>query len=101
MLACLAVTCGGLCERRPKIRIAFLESGGGWIAPWLDRMDRHFDDQFFNDSSLKAQLGGAAERPGLSARYGPRSMTGMALASGMVSAGTRRFQGQKLRLSTR
>ena len=30
----------------------FLESGGGWIAPWLDRMDRHFDDQGFNDSGL-------------------------------------------------
>ena len=32
--------------------IGFLESGGGWIAPWLDRMDRHFDDQGFNDSGL-------------------------------------------------
>ena len=30
----------------------FLESGGGWIAPWLDRMDRHFEDQGFNDSGL-------------------------------------------------
>ncbi len=49
MLACLAVIWGGVCERHPKIRIAFLELGGGWIAPWLDRMDRHFDDQFFND----------------------------------------------------
>ena len=43
---------GGVCERHPKIRIGFLESGGGWIAPWLDRMDRHFDDQGFNDSGL-------------------------------------------------
>src|SRR5204863_204372 len=43
---------GGLCEKYPKIRIGFLESGGGWIAPWLDRMDRHFDDQGFNDSGL-------------------------------------------------
>jgi predicted TIM-barrel fold metal-dependent hydrolase len=52
MLACLAVIWGGVCEKHPKIRIAFLESGGGWIAPWLDRMDRHFDDQGFNDSGL-------------------------------------------------
>jgi predicted TIM-barrel fold metal-dependent hydrolase len=52
MLACLAVIWGGVCERHPKIRIAFLESGGGWVAPWLDRMDRHFDDQGFNDSGL-------------------------------------------------
>jgi uncharacterized protein len=52
MLACLAVIWGGVCEKHPKIRIGFLESGGGWIAPWLDRMDRHFDDQGFNDSGL-------------------------------------------------
>jgi uncharacterized protein len=55
MLACLAVIWGGVCERHPKVRIGFLESGGGWIAPWLDRMDRHFDDQGFNDSGLKTR----------------------------------------------
>jgi uncharacterized protein len=37
------------------LRVGFLESGGGWIAPWLDRMDRHFDDQGFNDSGLKTR----------------------------------------------
>ena len=52
MLACMSMIWGGVCERHPKLRIAFLESGGGWIAPWLDRMDRHFDDQGFNDSGL-------------------------------------------------
>jgi predicted TIM-barrel fold metal-dependent hydrolase len=26
------------------VRFAFLESGGGWMAAWLDRMDRHFDE---------------------------------------------------------
>jgi uncharacterized protein len=55
MLASLAVIWGGVCERHPKLRIAFMESGGGWIAPWLDRMDRHFDDQGFNDSGLKTR----------------------------------------------
>ncbi len=53
MMAALAVIWGGVCERHPKLRIAFLESGGGWIAPWLDRMNRHYDDQGFNDSGLK------------------------------------------------
>jgi len=52
MLASLSVIWGGVCDRFPRIRVAFLESGGGWIAPWLDRMDRHFDDQGFNDSNL-------------------------------------------------
>jgi predicted TIM-barrel fold metal-dependent hydrolase len=55
MLACMSVIWGGVCERHPKVRIGFLESGGGWVAPWLDRMDRHFDDQGFNDSGLKTR----------------------------------------------
>src|SRR5215470_4928816 len=55
MLASLSVIWGGVCERYPKLRFAFLESGGGWIVPWLDRMDRHFDDQFFNDSGLRTR----------------------------------------------
>ena len=54
MMASLSVIWGGVCERFPKIRFGFLESGGGWIAPWLDRMDRHYDDNgVFNDSPLK------------------------------------------------
>ena len=55
MLACMSVIWGGVCERHPKLRVGFLESGGGWIAPWLDRMDRHFDDKGFNDSGLKTR----------------------------------------------
>src|SRR6266496_2436087 len=52
MLVALSVIWGGVVDRHPRLRIAFLESGGGWLAPWLDRMDRHFDDQGFNDSGL-------------------------------------------------
>ena len=55
MLACMSVVWGGIADRHPKLRVGFLESGGGWIAPWLDRMDRHFDDQGFNDSGLKTR----------------------------------------------
>ena len=55
MLAAMAVIWGGVVDRHPRLRVAFLESGGGWIAPWLDRMDRHFDDQGFNDSGLKTR----------------------------------------------
>src|SRR3989475_1860368 len=50
MLVALSVIWGGVVDRHPRLHIAFLESGGGWIAPWLDRMDRHFDDQGFNES---------------------------------------------------
>jgi len=45
----------GVCDRFPRLRIAFLESGGGWMAGWLDRMDRHFDDKGMNDTHLTAR----------------------------------------------
>src|ERR1700739_2446370 len=53
MLAAWGVVWGGVVDRHPRLRIAFLESGGGWIAPWLDRMDRHFDDDGFNETAPK------------------------------------------------
>jgi predicted TIM-barrel fold metal-dependent hydrolase len=57
MMACLSMIWGGMiwggvCDKHPKLRVAFLESGGGWIVPWLERMDRHYVDQGFNDSGL-------------------------------------------------
>ena len=55
MLVALSVIWGGVVDRHPRLRVAFLESGGGWIAPWLDRMDRHFDDQGFNESAPKTR----------------------------------------------
>jgi predicted TIM-barrel fold metal-dependent hydrolase len=30
---------GGVCERFPRLRFLFLESGGGWVANTLERMD--------------------------------------------------------------
>jgi len=53
MLVTLGVIWGGVVGRLPRLRVVFMESGGGWIAPWLDRMDRHFDDKGFNDIAPK------------------------------------------------
>ena len=55
MLACMAVIWGGVCERHPKLRIALPRIGRRLDRPWLDRMDRHFDDKGFNDSGLKTR----------------------------------------------
>ena len=44
----------GICERFPSLRVAFLESGGGWMLGWLERMDRHVEDQGMNDTGLTA-----------------------------------------------
>ncbi len=32
---------GGVCERYPELKIVFLESNGGWVVPWLERLDHH------------------------------------------------------------
>ena len=62
MMACLAVIWGGVVDRHPKLRVGFLECGGGWIAPWIDRMNRHFDDKGFNDSGLSMRPGDLFQR---------------------------------------
>ncbi len=38
MMACEALIVGGVLERHPKLRVAFLEAGCGWIVYWLVRM---------------------------------------------------------------
>ncbi|MGE0879111.1 MAG: amidohydrolase family protein [Acidimicrobiia bacterium] len=35
-------TLGGILERHPKLKVAFLEGTGGWIAPMLERFDHQF-----------------------------------------------------------
>jgi predicted TIM-barrel fold metal-dependent hydrolase len=42
MLAMLALISGGVLERHPKLRVAFLEAGCGWLPYWLWRMDEHW-----------------------------------------------------------
>jgi len=34
---------GGVCERFPALRVVFLEAGGGWLVPWLERLDHHYE----------------------------------------------------------
>ena len=41
-LAVALFTLGGICERHPDLRVAFLEGTGGWIVPMLERFDHQF-----------------------------------------------------------
>ena len=41
MTAITFMTMGGVCERFPDARFVFLEANGGWIVPWLERLDHH------------------------------------------------------------
>ena len=35
------LTAGGVCERYPDAKFIFLEANGGWLVPWLERLDHH------------------------------------------------------------
>jgi predicted TIM-barrel fold metal-dependent hydrolase len=43
-LACLSLIAGGVLERFPLLKVAFMESGCGWLPYWLDRIDEHYDE---------------------------------------------------------
>jgi predicted TIM-barrel fold metal-dependent hydrolase len=39
MLACAQLIAFGVLERHPALRVVFLESGGGWVPFWMERLD--------------------------------------------------------------
>jgi uncharacterized protein len=39
MLACAQLIAFGVLERHPRLRVVFLESSGGWVPFWLERLD--------------------------------------------------------------
>jgi predicted TIM-barrel fold metal-dependent hydrolase len=43
MQAVYCFTAGGILERFPSLRVAFLEAGGTWLPAWLHRLDGHFE----------------------------------------------------------
>ena len=43
MLACMDIIMGGVMERFPRLRFAFLEAQCGWLPFWLARMDEHYE----------------------------------------------------------
>jgi predicted TIM-barrel fold metal-dependent hydrolase len=53
MLACLSLICKGVLERFPELKVAFLESGAGWLPYWLWRMDEHYEKLAFQVPWLK------------------------------------------------
>ncbi|HTO10622.1 MAG TPA: amidohydrolase family protein [Candidatus Binatia bacterium] len=43
-LVCLSLVAGGVLERFPRLRVAFMESGCGWLPYWLQRIDEHCEE---------------------------------------------------------
>jgi predicted TIM-barrel fold metal-dependent hydrolase len=56
MISLSSVIAGGVVERFPRLRLAFLEGGVGWVPFWMDRMDEEVEKR------------GAAEAPYLKQR---------------------------------
>jgi predicted TIM-barrel fold metal-dependent hydrolase len=43
MMTSLAfILAGGVCERFPDLTLIVLETNGGWITPWMERLDHHY-----------------------------------------------------------
>lgn len=43
MIAVSSILCGGVLERYPGLRVAFLEAGCGWLPYWIERLDEHYE----------------------------------------------------------
>ncbi len=43
MRAIAALIGGGVMEAFPRLRVAFLEAGAGWLPFWMERLDEHFE----------------------------------------------------------
>jgi predicted TIM-barrel fold metal-dependent hydrolase len=43
MGACLSMITHGVYERFPRLQVAYLEAGCGWLPSWLHRIDEHLE----------------------------------------------------------
>lgn len=43
LIDCAALVYGGVPEKFPRLRVAFLECGCGWVPYWMDRMDEEWE----------------------------------------------------------
>jgi len=43
MFAATTLVCGGVLERHPRLRVALLEAGAGWVPYFFERLDEHWE----------------------------------------------------------
>jgi len=61
-MAMVSLLLGGVAERHPRLRMAFLECGAGWLPYWLWRMDEHFENEGRKFTSLSMKPSEYAQR---------------------------------------
>ena len=54
MIASMSLILGGVFDDFPKLKVAFLESGVGWVPYWMDRLDDYYEE--FKEKPLKKHL---------------------------------------------
>ena len=54
LIACTAIIYSGVLEALPKLRVAFLEAGAGWVPYWMEHMDGEWGKRKFDAPLLKA-----------------------------------------------
>ena len=55
LIDCASLMYGGIPEKFPKLRVAFLECGCGWVPYWMDRMDEEWEKRQCEAPLLKAK----------------------------------------------
>ncbi len=43
VIGVMCIVAGGIFEWFPKLKVAFLEAGGGWVPYWMERLDEHYE----------------------------------------------------------
>lgn len=56
MVAAVSLIYGGVLERFPRMTVAFLEAGCGWVPFWLERMDDHYEKGLARDFGAAKRL---------------------------------------------
>jgi predicted TIM-barrel fold metal-dependent hydrolase len=56
MIAAVSLIYGGVLERFPGLKVAFLEAGCGWVPFWLRRMDEHWENSTGRDFGVRHAL---------------------------------------------
>ena len=56
MMSLTSVIVGGVVERFPRLRLAFMEGGVGWVPYWMDRMDEEVEKRGKYEAPYLTQL---------------------------------------------
>jgi hypothetical protein len=64
MISLTSVIFGGVVERFPRLRLAFLEGGVGWVPYWMDRMDEEAEKRGHIEAPELTRLPSAYVRGG-------------------------------------